>query len=99
MAQDPDPKSIPTVVGGKLTHPYPINSMADVHRARVLPPPRMPKTAAAPRAKAAAKAAAPSAPARSPGAEEQPVSGFDYVRRRNQLQREVSGGRSVSGKR
>ncbi len=81
-----DTDDLPTVKNGVLSKPYPIKTMGDVNRARVLPPPA-PDTPAAPM-----KKAAPAAP-RAIARDEQPKGGFDYVRKRNALQRELSGGR------
>lgn len=78
---------LPKVEGGKLTKPYPIKTAGDVQRARVLPPPRMSTPAPT------VSAPAPSAPARRMSGSEQPKSGFDYIRKRNALSREVSGRR------
>lgn len=78
-----DHDDLPKVVGGKLTKPYPIKTMGDVSRARVLPPPA--SAAAAP-----AKAAAAPKPVVH---DEQPKGAFDYVRKRNALSREISGRR------
>jgi hypothetical protein len=72
----------PKVVGGRLDRPYPIKTLGDVSRARVLPPPR---TQAAPKA-----AAAPAAPTKSPTSE-QPQGALDYVKKRNALQKELQG--------
>ena len=76
----------PKVVGGKLDRPYPIKTRGDVQRARVLPPPRMSTPASQPTRTATP---APAPVSRS----EQPKSAVDYVRKRNALSREISGGR------
>lgn len=77
----------PKVVGGKLDRPYPIKTRADLSRARVLPPPRVTSgTSHSPMAP-------PAAAAKAPSSGDQPKGAFDYVKRRNALQREISGRR------
>jgi hypothetical protein len=92
MADDDD--SLPTVKNGVLSKPYPIKTMGDVNRARVLPPPAFdaPKRPISePRFKARLGMGGDGP--RAITRDEQPKGGFDYVKKRNQLQRELSGGR------
>jgi hypothetical protein len=98
MAQDNEPLR---VEGGYLNRPYPINSMADVHRAKVLPPPRSqrlppPPKKARPSMLSRVRSAASSisrklAPADdTPSDPEQPRSAFDSVLKRNQMLKKMS---------
>lgn len=73
---------LPKVVGGKLTKPYPIKTMGDVQRARVLPPPRVQADATVTKAPAAPKAVVHDEQAKSPG---------DYIAKRHAMQKEVQG--------
>jgi hypothetical protein len=82
VAQDETPK----VVGGKLDRPYPIKTMGDVSRARVLPPPRV---------EAPAKPAAPAAAAPKPPAREPETGMRGYVKRRNAL---IGGTKPIKGR-
>lgn len=68
---------------GHLSAPYPIKTRGDVNRARVLPPPL---EAAAPVTRKEERA-----PVQRDLS--QPKGGFDYVRKRNLIQREVTGRR------
>lgn len=81
MADDND--DLPKVVGGRLTKPYPIRSKADMNRALVLPPPIDERPAAK-------KPAAKPAPAATADEDaEQPKGGFDYIRKRRNLQKQL----------
>jgi len=68
---------------GHLSEPYPIKTRGDVNRARVLPPPL---STAPPSRKEEQRA-----PVQRDLS--QPKGGFDYVRKRNAVLREVSGRR------
>lgn len=90
-------QTMPKVVDGKLDRPYPINSMADVSRARVLPPPRVPSRQPATREKKVdTRGKSSTQPDDTVNTTEQPVGAFDYVKKRNQMMRGIS---SRSGKR
>lgn len=80
-------RQLPKVVDGRLERPYPINSRADLNRARVLPTP-MP-TAEDPTAdhpgRRAGQDIAIEVLKRMAVPSEQPQGGLDYIMKRNQL--------------
>lgn len=100
MADD----ELPRVEGGKLTKPYPINSLADVSRARVLPPPK--DAAKVPAFRAGQKIAEDvhkrlrtekrgpykdTDDVNTPSGDERPKGAIDYIQRRNRMMKGVSG--------
>lgn len=96
----PQDNTMPKVVDGKLDRPYPINSLADVSRARVLPPPKMQSKAAEygyQRGQKVAEDVTRKLRKDTRGKtdvqpdDERPKGGFDYVVRRNRMLKGISG--------
>lgn len=81
---------LPRVEGGKLTKPYPIRTLGDVSRARVLPPPKVEKKAAPARG-TAKDVSKPNVDVDLEPGDERPKGAIDYIQRRNRMMKGVSG--------
>lgn len=86
-----DDDSLPTVKNGRLSKPYPIRSKGDVNRALVLPPPAPEPAARTTEQRAGSRFTRDKRPKgfAPPAESEQPQGGFDYVRKRRNLQKQL----------